>query len=665
MKDLLARTRVASLTTPTSTSGRAHAWRKKLAAARRRVPRPVWIVLLVLVSAYLLVMIACNVIVRTSLLRTWVNADPDELHVDYASAWSPYPGRVIISDFTMRFQDSNVQMLLDVDELDLRVDLYALTKKTFHVRGLDGRGTSFRLRHKLASAEGQEGRLAAYPPITGFPDPPVRKPRPSREIPDDQYNLWTVQLDDVATSIHELWVMEYRYRGEGSLAGGMRLVPRRELWLPPSVLLTTGGVLSIGDKEILRGQQARVEAQVDPYDLRIPRGTAALRQLSARAEMSGEMTSLEPFGSTYLRELGVSLEGGQGHFSVSGRVDHGLVHPDTRIEWRTTDATVRLPGGIAVRSDLAFVGHVDAGKGGAAAALLDPDARPALVTEVSIGKASLWSGNAKEPVATFEDAQVKITTANNDLTAPFPLSAAKLDIASLRVADLRRVSQIVGEEGIDVRKGALAATVRSSYRGGALDARADVAVDGMHVVTPDIDVAAAKGKLVAVASSKDIDTGIAFSGSTLSLDDVGLRVKSSRIGGLGVAIEIPEGLFRTKKPNGVDATASIRVVPGDKVLQLGASLASLPKALGEAPAGPDARAKVRVHAGDDGLDFRLLDGRDGDLVVRGRMRKGKSTQATGAFRLEVGVLSAGVEIAGGKTHVTPFASNAWLDERTR
>lgn len=667
----MAGTRVAPLSR-TSTAERSPgsersrpSWKQKLARARRKVPRAVWLVLAILVGLYVLAIVASNVLLRTGLLRSLLNERPDKLHVDYASAWSPYPGRVIAKDFTLRFQDSNVQMLLDLEKLDMRVDLLDLTRQKFHVRGLDGRGVGFRMRHKLASAEGQEGRLAAYPPIAGFPDPPVRTPTPSREITDEAYDLWTIELDDVAGSIRELWIMEYRYRGAGSVAGGMRLRPRRELWLPPCVLLTDNGVLSIGDQEILRGQQGRVEVQVDPYDVRVPRGTAALRQLTARAELSGEITSLAPIGSTYLREAGTALDGGRGRLTVSGRVDHGLVHPESRIEWRSNDVAVRLPGGLAVRGDVAFVGHVDAGKGGAAAALLDPDARPALIADVALARTSVWSGKDESALATLQDARTTIRTANNDLTAPFPLSAVKVDVTSLRVPDLRRVAALVAPEGIDVKKGALAATVRSSYRGGALDARADVVVDGVHVVTQNVDVATAHGKITALATSKDVDTGASFGGSTIALDDVALRVKDSRVAGLGVAIEIPDGLVRTKKPNGVDASVGVRVVPGDKVLQLGASLASLPKALGEAPAGPDARANLRVRSGDGGLDVRLLEGRNGDLVVRGRMRKPKQVDARGAFLLEIGVLSAGVEIAGGETHVTPFASKEWLEQRTR
>lgn len=666
----MAGTRIASLSRAsservTSSPSSSPSWRKKLAGAGRKIPRPIRIVLLVLVGAYLLAMLASNVILRTGLLRSWLNAHPDRLHVDYASAWSPYPGRVLVTDFTLRFQDANVQMIFDLEKIDMRVDLVDLARKRFHVHNLDARGLSYRMRMKLESAEGQEGRLAAYPPIKGFPDPAVRTPKPSREITDEEYNLWTIQLDDVATSIRELWIMEYRYRGEGSIAGGMRLVPLRELWLPPCVLLTNDGVLSIGDQEILRGQRSRVEVQVDPYDVRIPDGTAVLRQVTARAEMSAELTSIAPFGSVYLRQMGVSLDGGRGPVTVHGRIDHGVVHPESRAEWKTGDVTIRVPGGIALRGDFAFVGHVDAGKGGATAALLDPEARPSVIAELAEGKGRVWSGSDKEALATIDDARSVITSANTDLTAPFPLSAMKVDIGSLRVTDLRRAFQLVGSKDVDVRKGALAASVKSSYRGGALDARADIAVDGVHVVTENVDIASARGKIAAIATSKDTHSGISFGGSSASLEDVGLRVKDSRIGGLGVTVDISEGLVRTNKANGSDTTASVRVVPGDKVLALGASLASLPKVLGEAPAGPDARANIRVHTDEKGVDVRVLEARDGDLVMRGRVRKPKSTPMVGAFLLEIGILSAGVEIAGGGTHVSPFAKKDWLDARTR
>lgn len=640
---------------------RSRAWTQKLRDVRRRVPRAVWIVAAVVVGLYLLYVVAANVVLRTGLLRGWLDSDPSKLHVDYASAWSPYPGRVIVRDLALRFQDDNVQLFLELERASMRIDLLALTHRTFHVRGLDGTGVAFRLRHKLSSAEGQEGRLAAYPPIPGFPDPPVRKPRPKEEIPDEAYDLWTIHLEDVATSIRELWIMEYRYRGAGSLSGGMRLRPARELWIAPSTLVTRDGILSIGDQDILVGSDARLEARVDAYDVRIPRGTAVLRQLTARAEMRGELTSLAPFGSTYMRGMPLVLEGGRGPLSVVARVDHGVVHPDTRIVWRSEDVRVRI-GGAAARGNVAFVGHVDPGRGGAAAALVDPNARPALVADVAFGHAVLSAGRHSLLVA--RDLRTTMSTANTDLTGTFPLSAARLDASDVRAPDLAELGALVLPPAVVIRRGRANGAVHASYRDGAIDARSDVTLDGVDVAGGDVEVAAS-GKAWGVVTSKDVRSGLSFGGSGVALDGAAVRIGRSRADGLAIEIDAVEGLVRTKKTSAVDATLGARVAPGDQVLRLGASLASLPKPVGEAPAGPDARASLRIHAGKDGTDVRVLEAHDGDLVVRGRVRKPPQGPAAGAFLFEVGILRVGLEIAGGETHVRPFASRDWLDERTR
>jgi hypothetical protein len=287
------------------------------------------------------------------------------------------------------------------------------------------------------------------------------------------------------------------------------------------------------------------------------------------------------------------------------------------------------------------------------------------MADLALGKAQVWSGKDKDALLSLDDVRTMIRSGNADLTAPFPLSAVKLDIAALRAPDLHGLFAFIQPPGVDVKKGAAAGSVHASYRGAALDARADVVLDGVHVVTDKVDVATAHGKTWLVATSKDVHSGIALNGSGVALDDVGIRVLGSRVGGLGVSIDVTDGLVRTSGKTGADVTLTSRIVPGDRVLQLGASLASLPKVLGEAPAGPDARATMRVHGDDAGIDLRLLEARDGDLTMRGRFRKPKQRDGSGAFLVEVGILRAGVEIAGGETHVRPFASKEWLDEHTR
>jgi len=314
---------------------------------------------------------------------------------------------------------------------------------------------------------------------------------------------------------------------------------------------------------------------------------------------------------------------------------------------------------MTVRSDVAFVGHVVRGND---SAVFDPDARSSLVADVTVAHGRLFAKD--DLVVTAEDVHGEVTTANNDLTTSFPLSSVRVSMASARAPNLAKLGAHLLPPDVTIRRGSATGSLKASWRTGAVDARADVEVSDAYVTTPKLDVAG-RGKLWLAATSKDAASGIALSGSGLALDDIAVRVKDSRTNGLSLRADLADALLRVHGAHAFDGTVGVRLTPGDRVLGLLSSLASLPKELGEAPAGREAQATVRVHGGADGADVRVLDAHDGDLAARGRVRKGKHGDARGAFLLEVGVLRAGVEVAGGQTHVQPLASHEWLDEKTQ
>jgi hypothetical protein len=640
---------------PPLSAHRAHrgGTRYVLRRARRRVPAVLWIVGLVVVSLYAVYLLGANVFLRTGLLRKVLNASPDKLYVDYTSAWSPYPGRILARGFSLRFQDDNVQMLIELERASMSIGLFDLTKKTFKLERLEAEGTVFRIRHKLATSEGQEGRLEAYPPIPGFADPAVRPPPPESEIPEESYDLWTIDLDDVSASVREVWVMEYRYRGAGSLAGGMRLRPLRNLEVRPSVFLAHGGTLSLGARDLLAGSDAKLEARVDSFDVRIPKGAEVLRQVTARAEMNGRVLDLAPISQTYLRDMPLELAGGGGQLTIHARVDRGIVHPDTRLEWAAEGLRARWETkGVDLRTTMNFVGRVEPSG--------DADAgSPSLVAELRADEARLVKGETT--LLSLADSKVTVATANDDLTAPFPLSSARLDVPRARASALGPLASTFLPPDVRVTRGSATLALRASYRDHAIDARGDVAMDDVAVAVGEVEVrTAAKAKVL--ATSRDVRTGIGFKGSLVTFDSTSFRVKESRAEGLTGEVELSECLVRTQGARrSVDTTIDAKVVPGDQVLRFGASLASLPKALGEAPAGPDARARVRLVASEEGVDVRILSARDGDLSARGRIRKTSGAAPRGALLFEVGALRAGVELSNGETTVRPFAPPDWLD----
>jgi len=265
---------------------------------------------------FLLYLLVANVILRTHLLRGWLGAHPQELFVEYRAAWSLYPGHVEVRDLAIRHQDKNIQLHLGLERAKLHLSLWALTQRTLLVDHLDVQGGTFRLTHKSVSPEGNEGRIRAFPSIEGFTEPFLPHASPGGAHP------WTVEIDAITATMREVWTMEYRYRGDADVTGAFRVRPHHEIYVAPSVMVTHGGLLSLGDRELIRGGEGRVEATLDSFDPSVLHGIAIVRQLSGGVQQTGELASLASVADTYFPGANVHLDQ-----LTYGVLDGGFVNP--------------------------------------------------------------------------------------------------------------------------------------------------------------------------------------------------------------------------------------------------------------------------------------------------------------------------------------------------
>ncbi|HEY8076225.1 MAG TPA: hypothetical protein VIF62_19000 [Labilithrix sp.] len=577
--------------------------------------------------------IAANVILRTSLLRSWLTTD--QLHVEYASAWSWLPGRVHARGYSMRFQDSNVQFQLDLERVTFQVDPFALVGKRFHLTHVDADGARFLFRHKLDRVEGKERRVAAYPHIEGFSDPPLKTSGHGPPTPDYAYRLWTIELDDVSTSLREIWVMEYRYVGPGSIAGGFRLKPERELRVDPSVMLTRGGVVSIGDQPVLARSHGALEAHVPNYDVRNPEGLEVFRQVDARVDLDGDVASLVPFGNTYIDAKDYAIERGEGRMQIHAHMDRGPLTEDSKVSLRSRDVVVKTPIGI-VRGDALARASIERGK---------------LVFDASLPSASLAIDG--KPAVHARGAETHVDLGNDDVTKPFRLAGLSFAVASAAAPDLRLLAPLVPQ----LRGGAAEVAGRATVRGEAIDARADVWLDDAHVGTKDLDVVASGRAWASVASAAEARVANVIAG--VEGRGVSVTMKSAQAKNLAVDVRTSGALLpRT------DLDVEVRATPGDEVLRLVAGAASIPDAAADVVAGQVLEARARVRAARGDRTFDLLDAHDGKLAARGTLHASKA-RTQGAFLVSVGALRAGIEVNRGGASVTPAASDAWLEAKLR
>jgi hypothetical protein len=113
-----------------------------------------------LLSLPVLVVLASNVFLRTSLLRSLVNGDPDSLFVEYRGARSWFPGHLSFDSLTLRSNDNNAEFEAALQGLELRVSLADTLRRRFHATRVRARKLEFRLRERLRREEATPARLA-------------------------------------------------------------------------------------------------------------------------------------------------------------------------------------------------------------------------------------------------------------------------------------------------------------------------------------------------------------------------------------------------------------------------------------------------------------------------------------------------------------------------
>jgi hypothetical protein len=585
----------------------------------------------VILGLWALYALAANVVLRTGLLHGWLNGHEEKLKVDWRSAWTWCPGRIHVRGYAMRFQDSNVQFQLDIDRVTFQIDPFSLVGKKFHLSHVDAEGTRFLARHKLDGLDGNGPRAAAFAHIEGFSDPPLRT-EPPREIPDSEYNLWTVELDDVSSSVREIWIEEYRYVGAGSVAGGFRLKPVRELEIHPSAFVMAGGVLSLGEKEIVRGTKGTIEANVPRYDVRVPKGVEVFGKFDARVDFDGDLVSLAPIGAVYIHSKDVEIDRGAGRIGVHMHARFGPFTPESFVKYETNDVNAKTPAG-EIHGTASTKAHI-------------VDAK--LVGEAAIANAAL--AREGKDVVHVKDAAAHVDLGNSDITQPFRLAGLSFVVGSAAAPDLRPL-QGLAPHGIVLHGGAAQASGRASFDGDTVHGNADATLERAHVTVNYVDVTTS-GKLTASLERTHAKAHAALKNTTVKIkdahaDDIALDVDAS-------------GAVSPAK----DVTIEIRGSPGDKLLRLVAGVASVPEAGADAVGGPDLRAQAHVRAKNDDLAVDIPYAKDGSFDAHGGVRKGK-TAVRAAFVLDVGPLTFGVEKNSSGVHVTPAPKNDFLPDKLR
>ena len=426
----------------------------------RRIARIAAIALLAVEFAYL---VAGNLALSTGLLRGVLNEYPDSMLVTYRRAYTLLPGRVHVSDLSMRMQDQNVQFHLTVTRVRVDVQLLALLRKKFHGDRVRCEGVSFRFVHRVHDPAGMEARLEAYPPIPGLARPALfQVPPPPQATQAEIDALWTVRLDDVDASVRELWFLEHRWEGEGRATGRFELSPMRRLQVGPAELVLDGGLLRAGPHVVSRNLHLRVGTTVESFDVQAFAGMQVFRPVSATVQLEAEDFS-PGLLALYLEGLTAR---GAGSLFADVRVESGRLGSGSWVDLKMESARAEVDGFAYDGSPRLSVSFEPAGSGELAVPRIHAKVPGSLVVPLPPG------GSAR---VDLQGLVADGTLASADVAQGITLEKLDARLAEARVLDARGIRSAV--------MGSMPLSLVSPLLLGDGPLVASAAVDGRRAVT--------------------------------------------------------------------------------------------------------------------------------------------------------------------------------------
>jgi hypothetical protein len=556
-----------------------------------------------------LYLIAMNVFLRTTLFRRLMSYSPDDVLIDYTSAYSLFPGRIHADGLRIRGSDSMVQWILVIDHCDFRLWPLDLIHRKFHASHVRGDGMSFRLRMKLSDADATPKLVAALPPVPGFSDPPYKLIGP-REAPltDDNYNLVGIQLDDVvADHVREVWVDSLRLTGEMRIAGRWLFRPLRWLDMGPASVTMMGVDLTHGpDRPIATNLHGEVRVTIHPFDIRIPNGYEVLDYLSADPTLQGTLNAASAF-ETFAHVPEFQFARGEGPFAATMFIDHGKLLVGSHVEGSLDEAELD-------RGDLKLTSAA-----GVEVSVVQGTTGP--LTRVTLGLANprFWNDEGGE-VARASSVGLTALSPNADLAHPsYDGTTFSADVRGIWAPSLAPLAALSTEHGLDVRSGAVSGDAHLDGRSSDFDATGAFGfrVDALSVVRKKDRIAAdVQGRLELDGISLR-DRWARVSGSRVSLSNVVAKLDGVDAAAPNLELLAPRALLREGKSD-IELQVGLPRVDLQDLRQLNALLPhGSPPALVRIEQGRGAAsANLRVnleslavvgdaHASTEGLHLRV------------------------------------------------------------
>ncbi|MBP7147405.1 MAG: hypothetical protein KBD01_07655 [Acidobacteria bacterium] len=568
--------------------------------------------------------------------------------VDWTRAWTVWPGRVELRGVEVTVESIAARWALHLDRASVDVDLFALGRLELRVGRLRGDGLAFRLRSRIRDLAGRAVGENVLPEVRDLPGEPPAQPRRGR---------WTYMLADVAVErVAEIWIEEYRWRGDGRLSGTLfRRSPRRAE-LAPARLDVARGALRLGDDLIARTLAGSVEAAISPFDPLRERGKLLLDHLDGRLGCRGELASLG-FLNFYLGGTDwIELGRGEGALSAEVRVRRGQFAPDSRFEVESRSFGARIVDLLA------------RGPGRARWTVSERAGEPVGEVELVLGRFEMARVGRARPEVRGDGLRVSGRSRSLRVDRAFTDLETLFEMPRATIPDLTIVNDYLPPDA------GLAVTAGSARVSARLAAPADGPARGEFVVKAEGLAADAAGARARCAVEIDGRVEGVARGGSYRLDGTRLRVRSLDLVAAGDAdaavadwwadTELERAVLRVDGAPRFEARLRMALRDSGPVVALFAARRPLSGLARRLLTVESLSAHAELEASREAVVLSpLVVGKPG-LELRAKLRFA-APGPRGALFARLGPLAVGLSLAGGRPRVEQIVgARRWFEQQT-
>jgi hypothetical protein len=605
-----------------------------------------WLVRLVLFAVAgfaVLYLLAANVLLRTRLLRDFVSRG-EGVELDYASAYSVWPGLVHVRGLALEVRDYANQLSVAADSAVVDICLHDLAFRRFHASDVALSGLAFRYRQTVDPRDGMQPYVAAFPPIRGFPDPPVRVGEEPPPVPDAEYDLWHIAIDEVLAELRELWILEYRYVGLGTLRGGFRLQPARHFAVYPATVSLKRGTLSVGDAVAADRLELDLEGHIESTDVRLVRGAALAEQMTGRVRANVEELELGALDARGAESREWQVDG-RARLGVTASMTRGRLDAGSSAELEVPKLVLRAPFGKLT---------------GETSSTLRAGGEGRLDWVTTSPRLSL-ANSSPYPGPTLGTPRLALVLHSETLGHAPSLRGVELDLPRLVVPSLGWAERWVKRSGVPIRVGGRIEG-RAHFSSGA--GRGPEAKVRLRLADAELSterVRAALGGRVDIELERiEGDRPRSRGHVEIELDGVEVERARERSKPFRAALRLPDlRLALEPEPvlsSGIEAFAT----PADSLLSLALGSPMLEDLAADVFSLEQLDAQARIELSPRSLRVELSRAASGTLTGQGFWQRPAAGDARGAFLISSKVANVGISLVGSDATTAWFVPDDWL-----